>query len=120
MKLALDFDKTYTLDPAFWREFIALSQAGGHEVWIVTFRLNGLTEEPEFAALERDLGVKTIFTDRRAKFNFCAALGHAFDVWIDDDPSKILFAPQPDVVAEGGPTAEDVADYSRVMDSRNH
>lgn len=43
MKIALDYDGTYTADPALWDGFIARAKARGHSVWIVTCRRD--TEE---------------------------------------------------------------------------
>jgi hypothetical protein len=38
MKIALDYDGTYTVDPQFWEDFITLAKVRGHEVVCVTKR----------------------------------------------------------------------------------
>ena len=38
MLIALDYDKTYTADPALWDNFVDLAQSRGHTVKIVTMR----------------------------------------------------------------------------------
>lgn len=88
MKIALDYDGTYSADPKYWRDFIGLSLEHGHDVRIVTHRheeLDNLTGKvPD--------GVKVIYTDGVAKEWFCKRRGDFWspDVWIDDRPRGIL------------------------------
>jgi len=76
MFLALDYDKTYTADPAMWDEFIQLAQGHGHEVKIVTMRY------PHEAI---DVSVDVVYTSRKAKASAVNA-----DIWIDDSPAWIF------------------------------
>lgn len=92
MKIALDYDKTFTEDPMLWMQFVALAKLRGHEVAIVTFRRpdrkGGNSRALDDAA---QLGVEIIFAAGRPK----AAVYDA-DIWIDDFPALI---PTPDQLA---------------------
>lgn len=76
MLIALDYDKTYTADPALWDDFVKLAQDYGHTVKIVTMRMPN----------ETIVGapVEVVYTSRKAKSSFIAA-----DIWIDDSPAWI-------------------------------
>jgi len=77
MKIALDYDKTFTLDPSLWAAFIELAIARGHEIRCVTNRF------PDEAIT--DMPCTIIYTSREAKGRFYPA-----DVWIDDNPHRIF------------------------------
>ncbi len=81
MKIALDYDGTYTLDSKFWQSFIDLAKSNGHEVWIVTMRY---PTEPI------DIHEKIVYTSRRAKKSQCERRGYYFDIWIDDSPEWLF------------------------------
>jgi hypothetical protein len=90
MKIALDFDKTFSAHPRLWMDFIKRANSFGVSVTIVTIRdeehdgINwksvGLTKAP----------VPVIWCDGFPKKEFCRVLGQEFDVWIDDDPNGII------------------------------
>lgn len=82
MRIALDYDSTYTADPILWEAFIKNASQRGHEVMCVTWR-SGNTPT--------NISCPTIYTNRKAKKPFVQALGIYFDVWIDDNPEAILF-----------------------------
>ena len=73
MKIALDYDKTYTADPVLWGAFIATASARGHDVKIVTMR------RPDERVL--DAPAEVVYTSRKAKSSVYSA-----DIWIDDSP----------------------------------
>ena len=73
MLIALDYDKTYTVDPVLWDDFVQIAQNRGHVVKIVTMR------RPDEAII--DAPVEVVYTSRKAK----AAVVNA-DIWIDDSP----------------------------------
>ena len=77
MLIALDYDKTYTADPALWDDFIQSAQDRGHSVKIVTMRTpdEAITDAP----------VEVVYTSRKAKATVFKA-----DIWIDDSPSWIF------------------------------
>lgn len=93
MRIALDYDQTYTLDPTFWNAFIQMLYAsrGDHEVCIVTVRDRNLDRTAELVKLERK--VKVIYTAGVAKRWFLSHFGEGFvpDIWIDDKPESILY-----------------------------
>lgn len=86
MKIALDYDKTFTLDPFFWGGVVDLADECGHEIKIVTARHPGKDN------IDKKIdGVPVIYCDGIAKKFFCHHV--AFwdpDVWIDDKPENIL------------------------------
>ena len=77
MRIALDYDKTYTADNVLWDAFITLAKSRGHEVRIVTMR-NENTESINSAP------APVIYTARIAKEKCYKA-----DIWIDDNPAWI-------------------------------
>ena len=79
MRIALDYDKTYTLDPVFWNNVIREARVRGHIVNIVTMRHDNKNERLV------DMPVHVVYTSRKAKQKFFDA-----DVWIDDTPQWIL------------------------------
>lgn len=87
MNIALDYDQTYTADPAFWEKFIDLAREHGHKVWVFTCRRDTY-ENREIVAVPSCL---TFFTNLGSKKDFAEKAGMKVDVWIDDDPSCILY-----------------------------
>lgn len=84
MKIALDYDETYTKDPAFWKVFVDMAQLRGHEIMIVTFRDPGLP-------IDHDPGIPVYYTSYVAKRNYMKfEQGIFIDVWIDDTPDTIV------------------------------
>jgi hypothetical protein len=90
MKIALDYDQTYSLDPVFWNRFIFSAHGSGHEVRIVTMRGRDLDRTKALIEVEEILPV--IYTGGVAKKWFLTHFGGDFqpDVWIDDKPESIL------------------------------
>lgn len=77
MLIALDYDGTYTADPALWDSFVASAVARGHRVICVTMR-----HETEAIIMPCEI----IYTGRRAKMVSIDDLGLQIDIWIDDSP----------------------------------
>jgi len=90
MKIALDYDNTYTLDPGFWSDFVLAAILHGHEVRIVTIRDERHDRTAPLARLEKEIPV--IYTRGVAKKWFLTHFGEGFtpDIWIDDKPETIL------------------------------
>lgn len=86
MKIALDYDETYTADPILWDGFVQAAIRRGHEVCFVTFRSSDfppvMNEDIEMDALS--LGIKIIYTGGKQKSTMFDA-----DIWIDDSPVLI-------------------------------
>jgi hypothetical protein len=76
MKIALDFDNTFTRDPDFWVAFVNMARGRGHDVSIVTSRYPNCPVPIT--------GVEVIYCGFTAKRKHFQA-----DVWIDDDPKHI-------------------------------
>lgn len=90
MRIALDYDKTFTLNKGFWTKFITDVQEIGGSVSIVTVRHPTLDHNEDFDQLKGWLEVETFFTDGAPKKAFCEDLGVSFDIWIDDNPDAII------------------------------
>jgi hypothetical protein len=80
VKIALDYDKTYTVDPPLWDRFIQLARLRGHEVVSVTMRTADMPV-PAFGSPP----VRVIYTAMQAK-----ARHYQADIWIDDMPQRIF------------------------------
>lgn len=83
MRIALDYDRTYTEDVDLWEEFILLAKARGHEVVCVTMRHSNGEEAIAMAC-------SIVYTGRKAKRAFVEAMGMKIDIWIDDSPHWIF------------------------------
>lgn len=82
MKIALDYDQTYTVDPKFWNCFLDYAEEFGHEVRIVTAR------HPEKDKI--DVPLEIIYCNGVAKRFYCEHFADwSPDVWIDDKPHSI-------------------------------
>ena len=89
MKIALDFDGTYTLHPEFWDLFLHNAKANGFKVLIVTLRHATHDRLALEAHLER-LGAGIVYCDGRPKADVLKERGITVDVWLDDDPQCIF------------------------------
>jgi len=87
MKIAVDYDETFTADPVLFKMFIEEALARGHSVSFVTYRTDvvyaGLNEDIRSDA--KALGIDIVFTRGKQK-RHC----HQADVWIDDSPETIV------------------------------
>lgn len=90
MKIAVDYDKTFTTNKGFWLEFMIRAQELGWEVFIATQRHPELDWNEDFDQLEAWHDIKTYFTDGKAKKQALEELGIYVDIWVDDMPEKIL------------------------------
>lgn len=86
MTIAIDYDQTYTNDPALWDCFILDAKSRGHAVWIVTCRRDTLENRADVKVS----GCAVIFTNLSAKQWSLEQRGLKVDVWIDDDPACVL------------------------------
>lgn len=97
MRIALDFDGTYTEDEILWAAFVNKAKERGHYVAFVTARKDdGYNQELEAAA--QMLAIDIVYCDARPKSECFKA-----DVWIDDNPLWI-------------PTHQGMRDELRMMD----
>ena len=88
MRIALDFDNTYTLDPLFWDDFIDSLKSSGYTVSFVTLRgdpsLLGSPCNSDIKGAAEKLGIEIIFTNGQQKAGLFKA-----DIWIDCLPVNI-------------------------------
>jgi len=82
MRIALDYDGTYTADPLLWERFIDSARSRGHEVLVVTMR------RPDEAISIP--GCSVVYTSRKAKVAYMADRPGKIDIWIDDSPHWLL------------------------------
>lgn len=88
MKIALDYDQTYTLDPAFWNRFIRMAEDHNHEIRIVTAR------NPILDNVDEHFDIPVVYCDGVAKRFHCTWFaeggeGWVPDLWIDDKPASV-------------------------------
>ena len=90
MKIALDYDETYSVDPEFWNLFIASAKARGHEVRGVTARDDRFDRTAGLVELEQLIPV--IYCRGIAKRWYCTHFVEDFvpEVWVDDNPEAVL------------------------------
>lgn len=89
MRIALDYDGTYTIDAPMWDWIIGALLRAGHEVRIVTIRDD--RHDRTLPLIELEKRVPIIFTRGVAKAWWC--LHHAQwvpDIYVDDSPRSIL------------------------------
>lgn len=88
LTFALDYDDTFTADPALWRAWILLAKSRGHRIVCITGRSE--TESQRYE-LETAFGpdVEVYFSDLRPKMECAVANGLHIDVWLDDWPGMI-------------------------------
>lgn len=87
MKIALDYDGTYTLCPNLWDDFIDLCLRQGFDIRIVTHR------HEKFDRIDNlYYNIPVIYTDGVAKKWYCEHRGDLWtpDIWIDDKPKGIF------------------------------
>ena len=84
LKIALDFDDTYTADPVLWKLFVDSCIARGHDVKFVTYR-DGRYGNHDIEYASECLGIPIIYCAGKQKQHCYDA-----DIWIDDDPSTIV------------------------------
>jgi hypothetical protein len=105
MDLALDWDDTFTADPAFFRSLITLARAFGHRPVIVTARWDRrMYSDPsrhwgdEVRNEIGNLDVPIVFAGEKWKREAAREAGFNCRVWIDDRPEAV--APQDHMLAK--------------------
>ncbi len=95
MRIALDYDQTFTADKHLWAAFVRHAQMREHVVVFVTFRGAGGDNE-DIMHDAADLGIPVVFTGGKQKSHCYDA-----DIWIDDMPVLIPSFDQLSAMAEG-------------------
>jgi hypothetical protein len=103
MILAIDFDETYTRDPALWDLVLSAAMARGHRVLCVSARHERQMGEVR-ETIGRVIGPEACFgTGQAPKRRFMAEVADThIDVWIDDAPESVVEIPDPDPYPEPG------------------
>jgi hypothetical protein len=104
MNIGLDYDDTCTLDMNFWIQFVKLSRAHGHEVYLTTMRSPMECNEIPMALLTELTGI--VPTSRQAKEKAVRELGISISVWADDQPKAIHHSAL-EIWGNSSPTPED-------------
>lgn len=91
MKLALDYDDTYTKDPLLWNWFAKEAIDRGHQVYCVSARSEQHMDDPKMT-IGRVIGAENCFgTGHCPKRHFMRDVHRIkIDVWIDDMPEMIV------------------------------
>lgn len=86
MIVAIDYDKTYTVDPVLFDQIIKLFQSNGHTVVCITLRPPIMGEE-----VLNSIGklVAVLFTSGKMKREYAEENGISVDIWVDDMPEMI-------------------------------
>lgn len=85
MKIALDYDDTFTEDRTFWAEVALLAKRRGHSITFVTFRHeNGNYSNDDIEEDSKLLDIDIVYCGFKQKAGKFEA-----DVWIDDSPHFI-------------------------------
>ena len=91
MKIALDYDDTYTKDPLLWNWFAKEALDRGHQVYCVSARSERDMDSPKLT-IGRVIGPENCFgTNLKPKREYMKSNhGIKIDVWIDDTPDAIV------------------------------
>lgn len=81
MKISIDYDLTYTANPAMWESIIEIMQQHGCEVYCITKRYPGHGEKIEISV--------PVIHAIKSKMEAAKAAGLSIDIWIDDKPHTI-------------------------------
>lgn len=87
LKIALDYDDTFTADRGMWQEIVKVMQKMGHEVTFVTFRSEDMPSRgnnDDILEDAKELGLPVVFSNHKQKAHVFKA-----DIWIDDMPVLI-------------------------------
>lgn len=96
--IALDFDKTFTVDPLLWLTFVRGAQLRGHTVVMVTGRSDRVMHsdptrhwgnEVRAALAEVGLSIPVVFAGELPKRVAARMANYMVDIWIDDDPEHV-------------------------------
>lgn len=95
MLIAVDYDGTFTADPDFWRQMVALGRARGHEFVCVTGRSDErmLTDPSRHWGDEVRAGIAglmpIVFAGDDYKSEAAVKAGYKVNVWCDDHPEWV-------------------------------
>lgn len=99
MLISLDYDDTFTRDPDFWCQVVALGRLRGHEFVCVTAR-----SSPPESGKEPHIPMPVVCAGNEWKHVAAVRKGFIVNVWIDDMPQ--LIRPEARLHFEEDPTPE--------------
>ena len=90
--IAIDFDDTFTASPGLFAEFIRLAKARGHQAYIVSARIDTEENTDYINELldEEDCQCPIVFSNRGSKIHAMELREIKVDIWIDDQPRKLV------------------------------
>ena len=90
LKIAIDYDDTWTAAPELFSIFVQMAAALGHEVFLVTSRPGHGMEKIDSNKLPSHLRSRVFYAAGTAKRTFMQRYGIEIDIWIDDKPDYIV------------------------------
>lgn len=92
MKIGIDYDNTFSVDPEMFRKFIDLLQEHGHEAVIVTQRSHSYGNDDLLEDVQDK--VEVVYAGEQWKSSIAFEKGHYIHVWMDDNPQCISKPPK--------------------------
>lgn len=89
MLFAIDFDRTFNRDTAFWKDFLDLLEHHDHSAVLVTARSASHDNQDLYRIIAFSGISEVYFTDGQPKKPYLASKKIHPDIWIDDDPASI-------------------------------
>lgn len=88
MRIAIDYDGTFSTDSSHWFEALTVLKSAGYEIIGVTMRSPDMKDT--MCSSYFDICDKVIFTSSEFKSKYLLDNNYpAIDIWIDDKPSLI-------------------------------
>ena len=88
LKVAIDYDDTWTRDPVAWGAIVTILQAAGHGVYCVTKRYPEQAQDVVEAMRPRQIPI--IYSPLgEAKDTSARMASVVIDVWIEDKPEQV-------------------------------
>jgi hypothetical protein len=90
LTISIDFDKTWSADPALWRGFVKMAKSRGHHPVMITRRDDTPKQRAEVEKSIEGVGFdELIFAGGTQKQDAARKAGVSVDVWVDDYPEGI-------------------------------
>lgn len=87
--VSIDFDETFSTNQIAWLKVINVLKSSGFKVICCTSRY--YSESPEELDILKNNDVKCYFTCGEPKEEYLLKKGVKVNIWIDDNPSAILY-----------------------------
>lgn len=89
MKVAIDYDDTYTLNRSVWAQAVISLLKGGADVRFVTYRFPGVGNG-DIESDAEELGISVIFCSGKQKSHVTEEIDWVPNIWIDDSPETVV------------------------------